>query len=61
MVNHFHLENKYFLFASMAAGQANSSSVSYSSMLNFFYGIPVVQNISSLNVLVDGEALDYEK
>lgn len=43
MVNSCDLANKFFSFAGMVVGQASSSSVSYSSMLKFGFGLLMVQ------------------
>jgi len=61
MVNPFDLVNKYVSFVGMDFSQASSCMVSYNPMLKFGFGLPVIEEISSLNVLVDEKASYYEK
>lgn len=61
MANPYNSAKKMVSFVGMVAGQASSSSVSYSAMLNFGSSLPVVQEIPSLNVPVYQEALCCEK
>jgi len=56
MVNPFDLVNKYVSFAGMDFNQASSCMVLYNHKLRFGFGLLVVKEISSLNVLVDEEA-----
>jgi len=51
---------KTISFAGMSVEQANSSSISYSSILKSAFGLLVVQEVPSLNVPLDEEAFNHE-
>lgn len=61
MVNPCDLENRYVSFAGMVVCQTISFWVSYNFMLKHGSSLSVVQQNSSLRVIVDEEALYCEK